>query len=120
MIPTLIALLAGCLTGSNYPDRYADAFCTALYTCVPADDIETWTGYDDASECRADVADSVRESKVYDDWEEGKCTFDKEAAQACIDEASQVMDDPDCDGEMDVLSFTFDALDDVCNGVYDC
>ena len=40
-------LMTGCLTGNNYPDQNARAFCGSVYACFDSEDIEDYFGYDD-------------------------------------------------------------------------
>ena len=113
----------GCLTGNSYPEHYAQAYCESLFTCVPGDQIELATSllstpYETVEECIATESSNTRGSVGFDSFQEGDATFNKENAQACIEEAEQVLSDSDCDGNMDILSFSADAMTESCGDVY--
>ena len=112
------ALLTGCLTGNSFPEKYAAAYCGALFTCVPSNQIDFF-GYDTEEECTIDEAKNIRASSAFDDFEEGDKVFNSVAAENCILEAEQVRSDDDCNGNMDLLSFTLDAIDSDCADVYE-
>jgi len=112
-----LGLLSGCLNGNNYPKQYANAYCSSLYACVDAEEIEFWTNYDDEDDCIADVQSEMEDSTTYDQYEEGDRTFDGDNGSACIEEADQIKDDSSC-GDMNALEFVADAATDECNEVY--
>ena len=66
-------------------------------------------------ECIATESSNTRGG--FDSFQEGDATFNKENAQACIEEAEQVLSDSDCDGNMDILSFSADAMTESCGDV---
>ena len=116
-IPMLF-LMTGCVTGGNYPDKYATALCETTYTCLNNDDVEMVTGYDDEIECIAEISSEIRSSSTYDEFEEGARGFDKEAADACITEIQEVQQDSDCDGSMSAWTFFTDIQSDACADVF--
>ncbi len=115
--------LMGCLSGNGYPDSYARAYCGSLFGCFEADSVEDMTGWDDADECREDVASSVRDTAAYDSWEEGEASFDSDDAEACQGEAQEFRNDSDCAGEalnlFSYAAFLLDVSDEACGSVYD-
>jgi hypothetical protein len=111
-------LLSGCLTGDNYPAERARTYCASLFACVAEAEIEFWTAYDDANECVDDEIDSYEDSSAYGSFQAGECDFDPDSAKRCLEEASSVTSDPDCDGTMGFLSFALDIADDDCDEVY--
>ena len=92
--------LGSCSGAGSFPDRYAREFCSALFTCMDEDAVETWFNFDDVTECREEYAESIEDSAGYEGWEEGDCTYGPEAAKNCIQEVSEVTSDCACDGEM--------------------
>ena len=110
---------SGCLTGNSYPEQYADAYCESLFTCVPSNQIDLATSYDSVDECVSEVSEAIRESSVFDSFQEGDSTFNKENAESCINEAAQMLTDDSCDGELDIVSFSLDATESDCSDVYE-
>jgi len=111
-------LLAGCMTGNSYPAERARTYCASLFACVDADQIELMTTYDDADECVQEETETYEGSSGYRSFLEGGCAFDSDSAQRCLEEASSVISDADCDGNMGFLSFLLDIADDDCDDVY--
>ena len=116
---TAAVLGTGCLTGNSYPDHYASAYCDALFTCVPEGQIDGLLGFDSVEECYAEKAEDIRNSSSFDSYQEGDHVFRKEKAESCIAEVDQMLTDDSCDGNMDILSFTLDAVESDCSEVYD-
>lgn len=116
-IPTIL-FLSACTTGGNYPEQYAKALCETTYACLDDDDIETVSGYDDMDECIVELTSEIRSSDVYDEWEEGARSFNKEAASGCITEIEEVQQDSDCDGSMSAWTFFTDIQSDDCDDVF--
>ncbi len=115
---TLASLLGGCLTGNNYPAERARTYCSSLFACVAEDEIEFWTTYDDANECVDEETDLYEDSSAYGSFQSGGCDFNADSAKRCLEEASSVTSDADCDGTMGFLSFVLDIADDDCDDVY--
>lgn len=107
-----------CTTGGNYPDQYAAALCETSYTCLDNDDIEMVSGYDNQDECISDISAEIRSSTMYDEFEEGSRSFNKDAAVACITEINEVQEDSDCDGSMNAWTFFTDIQSDACDDVF--
>ena len=59
-----LSLLAGCLTGSNYPAERARTYCASLFSCVAEGEIELLTTYDDVNECVAEERRVFEESSL--------------------------------------------------------
>ena len=114
----LSALMIACTTGENYPTKYSTSLCETMYACIDNDTIETFLNYDDVEECKSEQESDFRETTTYDSYEEGDLTFNKEAADSCLEEINEVQSDSDCDGEMDVFSFLADMSSDDCTEVY--
>lgn len=114
----LLFLLTACTTGGNYPDQYAKALCETTYACLDNDDIEMVSGYDDMEECIFEIGVDVRTSDSYAEYDAGARSFDKEAAQACLDEITEVQEDADCDGSMNAWTFFTDIQSDACSEVF--
>lgn len=108
----------GCTTGENFPADYADAICTTAYKCMNNSDIETYTSYDDIEDCLADWMDNMTNTSDYEAWEEGELAFNKDMAKECLTEITEVQQDSDCDGSMNVLEFFSDIQSDSCSDVY--
>ena len=115
----VMILAAGCsVTGNNYPERYASAFCASLFECMADDDeIEFIFGYDDEPECRERVASDIRNDSSYDAFEEGDRVYDPDAGEACLEEVAQLRQDSDC-GSMSWITFGIDALSEECFNVF--
>ena len=92
--------------------------CETTYACLDEGDIEVVTGYDDIDECIVELTSEIRSSDVYDEWEEGTRTFNKEAASGCITEIEEVQQDSDCDGSMSAWTFFTDIQSDDCDDVF--
>lgn len=119
----LLGSLTGCVSGNNYPDSYASAYCGTIYACFEADSIEDNSDWDDISECRDEVAESIMDGSDYDSWEEGDATFDGDAAENCIDEVLEFRSDSDCSGDdwniFTWAAFVIDVSHEDCGSVYD-
>lgn len=115
---SLASLLGGCLTGDSYPSERARTYCSSLFACVGEDEIEFWTTYDDVNECVDEETDLYEDSSAYQSFQDGGCDFNSDSAKRCLEEASSVTSDPDCDGAMGFLSFAIDISDDDCDDVY--
>ena len=113
------ALATGCLTGNSFPDHYATAWCDAIFTCVGENQVDTWLGYDSKEECLMETAQDIRNGSDFDSFQEGDSTFNKVKAESCIDEANQMLSDDSCDGTMDIVSFSLDAVESDCSEVYE-
>lgn len=105
-----LLFLLGCpVTGDSYPQTYANELCSAMFLCVADEnDIEFWTQYDDEEECAEGVRSDIESSTVYDQYEEGDRTFDKDVADTCLREITGTRDDSDCGG-MSFLEFLADS-----------
>jgi hypothetical protein len=120
-----LAVLTGCVTGNNYPTQYAQAYCDALFTCVPGDAIEFWSGgWDDVEECEEGAAEIVTDTPDYEAYEEGDREFNSDNANTCIEEVAEIKNDSSCtddDGNpsMGIVDFTFDAATEACGEVYE-
>ena len=114
----ILVVLSGCLSGTSYPKTFATTYCASMYVCVDEGEIETWLNYDDEADCRTNLQEDIEGSAAYDAFEEGDRTFDVDAANACLEEASQVRDDADCTGSMNILQFGLDAATEECEDVY--
>jgi hypothetical protein len=114
-----LTLLLGCpLTGDNYPQQYASAYCSSLFTCVEStSDIDLFLQYDDEDECLEKKQAEIEGSSWYDQYLEGDRTFDKDNGDACVKELDELRDDPDC-GTMGLLDFGFDASTEECSDVF--
>ena len=113
-----LSLLAGCLTGSNYPAERARTYCASLFSCVAEGEIELLTTYDDVNECVAEERRVFEASSAYQSYLDGGCAFDSDSARRCLEEAAGVVSDADCDGNMGFFSFVLDVADDDCDDVY--
>ena len=118
VLVAMSVLLGGCLTGTSYPAERARTYCASLFACVDEAEIEFLTTYDDADECVREETELYRDSSAYRSFEEGGCAFDSDSAKRCLEEASGVISDEDCDGSMGFLSFLLDIADDDCGDVY--
>lgn len=114
----ILFFLFGCVTAKNYPEHFAENACKTMFTCVDNDDIDTFLQYDNEEECVADILKEGESSSVYTDWEAGDKEFNKENAESCLTEISDVQDDADCDGSMNALSFMIDVYSEDCQEVY--
>ncbi len=110
--------LGGCVTGNTYPGERARIYCDALFSCVDDDEIEFWTGYDDRNECVDEEVDGFEDRSDYQSYLAGDCPFQSDEADRCLEEVSDVRQDPDCDGNMGFLAFAFDIADEDCDEVY--
>ena len=113
-----ILFLSACTTGGNYPDQYATTLCETTYTCLDNDDVEMVTGYDDMDECILELTTELKSNNVYTEWESGSRAFNKDAAEACLEEIKEVQNDADCNGSMSALTFFSDIQSDACNEVF--
>ena len=113
------ALMLGCTTGNNYPTKYANTVCESMFACIDDDSIEAFTNYDDVEECKADQEEAIRDSSTFDAFEEGDADFNGEAAEKCLTEISEVQNDSDCDGNMNIISYLADASSEDCGDVYE-
>lgn len=94
-------LLAACVTQDNYPDKLGVAYCRMLQKCDPAE-MDALAGYPDEPDdcnplvdsnceirpatypiCRDNMANAY--DAIGEDAVERGCTFDEEAAAACLD-----------------------------------
>lgn len=107
-----------CTTGANYPENYATAICETAYKCMNNSDIETFTGYDDVVDCKQEWTSDLMNTSDYEAWEEGDMAFDREKANICLTEITEVQQDSDCDGEMNFFDFVSDTSSDACDEVY--
>jgi hypothetical protein len=107
-----------CTTGANYPEQFASAYCETAYKCMNNSDIETFTGYDDVEDCKLDWTAEMMNTSDYEAWEEGDMAFDREKANACLTEITEVQQDSDCDGSMNVFDFFNDTQSGACDDVY--
>ncbi|MEC7988021.1 MAG: hypothetical protein VX278_22830 [Myxococcota bacterium] len=118
----LIGLLSiGCTTGNSFPSQYANAYCSSIFSCVNTDsaEFEFLYQYDNVAECKEEEESNYRSSSLYDSYEEGDLTFNKESAEECLSEMNEVRSDSDCDGDMNILTFFSDALSEECANVYE-
>jgi hypothetical protein len=120
----LVAIsMGGCLSGGGYPDSYASAYCTTVFSCFEQDSVDDGTGWDNAADCKEKIAEDLRQTSTYDAWEEGELSFNSEAASACIEEIREFQDDSDCDGrDLDLFSYALFVLDvthEDCDSVYE-
>ena len=118
----IILLCSACLTGNNYPDQYADAYCGTLYYCFEADSVEDANGWDGVSDCEEEIEGSISGSASYDAYQEGDLVFNADAAKACINEIEEFLADPDCAGDdlgfFSGLNFLADVTHEDCASVY--
>ena len=114
----IIAMVTACTTGGNYPEKYASTLCETSYACLDNDDIELVSGYDNEEECVAEESSKFRGSSIYDEFEEGERSFNKDAANACLTEIEEVQRDSDCDGSMSAWTFLNDIQSDDCADVF--
>ena len=114
----LIPLLSGCITGNNYPEKFATSLCETAFTCLDSGDIEFITGYDNQDECIVDLTAEIQTSTTYDEYEEGTRSFNKDAANLCFTEIIEVQGDSDCDGSMNAWSFFTDIQSNACDDVF--
>ena len=109
----------GCTTGNNYPQKYADTICSSAFECLSADEIDLFLGYDNIEECKESEEKTMRESSNFDSFEEGDVAFNKEAAEQCLMEISEVREDSDCNGSMNIVSWGIDIANDACFDIYE-
>ena len=114
-------LLIGCTTGDNFPSKYANAYCSSLFSCVDTESVEFefLYKYDDVSECKEEEESNFRSSSLFDSYEEGDLAFNEEAAKECLEEMNEVRQDSDCDGDMNILTYYNDAISSECANVYE-
>jgi hypothetical protein len=112
------SLFIGCTTGNNLPTALAETTCSSLFTCVDNSLIETFLNYDNEEECFSEMEKDFRDSDEFKDFEKGDKEFNRESAQACLDEIEEVKDDPDCDGEMNPLVYLQDISSEDCDEIY--
>ena len=115
----MLYLFIGCLSGSSYPKQLATNTCQTAFKCVSQDEIEDYFGYNDVNDCISDIEDSVQKDSSYKDWKSGDNDFNKENAEACLSEITDVGDDSDCDGSMSIFSFLLDITTSECSQVYE-
>ena len=65
------------------------------------------------------LRENFRSSSLYDSYEEGDLIFNDEAAQECLSEMTEVRQDSDCDGDMNILTYFNDAISSECSNVYE-
>ena len=123
LVLALVSLLcSACVTGTNYPDSYASAYCGTIYACFETDSIEDFFGWDSVSDCRDEKSAEGTESWAYDAYLEGDRVFDSEAAGNCIGEVEEFRSDPDCAGEelnlFNGAGFLLDIEHEDCAAVY--
>ena len=106
----------GCLTGNSFPENYSSSYCNALFTCVSSDAIELI--YDTEEECDLEISSALKDSTTYDSFQEGDMTFNKDKANACIDEVEQMLSDDSCTGDMNIVEFALDSATSACDDVY--
>lgn len=107
-----------CTTGASYPADFAKAICETAYQCLNNDDIETLLGYDDVEECKTEWTTDLMNSSEYEAWEEGDMSFDRESANLCLEEITEVKNDSDCNGSMNWFDFIKDVQSNSCDDVY--
>ena len=114
----MLLFLFACVTGNNYPSKYAAEACDALYTCVDSNDIEDYLGYNDQADCADTLTSEGTDSDDYKDYSAGNLEFNKENADDCLSELVNVKEDSGCNGSMSVIDFALDAYAESCGDVY--
>ena len=116
----LIIFVSACAGPEGYPDRYADALCGSIDTCVDDESTHLWTGWEDTADCRSATTREVSATPGYVGWESGDCVYSPEDAQRCLDDIHQVRSLSVCDGGMEIYEFWREALTEPCRYVYEC
>ena len=112
-------LMLACTTGNNYPTKFANAVCDSMFACMDDENIELFTSYDNIEECKIEEEEKLRNSSAFDSFEEGDLVFNKENAEKCLTEITEVQQDSDCNGDMNIVSFLADAANEDCADVYE-
>ena len=114
-----VMILVSCTTGNNYPKKYADTICSSAFECLNEDEIDLFLGYDDIEECKESEERTMRESGNFDAFEEGDVEFNQEAAEQCLMEISEVREDADCNGNMNIIKWGVDIANEACFDIYE-
>ena len=111
--------LFSCVTGSNFPRKYAEATCRTGYECTDEDQLKDFLEYESIEDCINEIEGEYKNRQAFKDYESGLKDFFEDEANECIQEVLDVQNASECDGDMDVGIFMFDLFSvEKCSNVY--
>ena len=115
----MFLLLFSCVTGSNFPRKYAEATCKTGYECIDEEQIRDFLEYESIEDCINKIEGEYKNRQAFQDYESGSKDFFEDDANACIQGVLDVQNGTECNQDMEVGIFIFDLFSvEKCSNVY--